>query len=161
MFFPSRASRMSSRSAADPPRVDEPREESTPYQSNTRAIASPSFDCEMMTEIGRRKRQCSIRSRCECQNAKMYCGDRSMFSARTCLTRNVACRPRMKSEPRNARNFMPSPRSVPPRGTADRTASGRRPAAPRALRAFRLRRFLPDRARRSCPRFESSKAGAQ
>lgn len=54
MFFPSRASRSNSRRAAPPPRVDEPRAASTRYQSNTRAMYSPSFDREIITEIGRR-----------------------------------------------------------------------------------------------------------
>ena len=53
MFFPARASRISSRSAALPPRCDEPRADSTPYQSNTRAMYSPSFEREIITVIGR------------------------------------------------------------------------------------------------------------
>ena len=44
MFFPARASRISSRRAIAPPRVDEPRTDWTPYQSKTRAMYSPSFD---------------------------------------------------------------------------------------------------------------------
>src|SRR6266849_1370915 len=54
MFRPSRATRIISRSAALPPRVRDPRADSTPYQSNTRAIVSPSRDLEMITLIGRR-----------------------------------------------------------------------------------------------------------
>ena len=53
MFFPARAARKRSRNAASPPRVDEPRADSTPYQSKTRAMYSPSFDCEMSAKIGR------------------------------------------------------------------------------------------------------------
>ena len=48
MFFPARASRMISRRAFAPPRVDDPRTDPTPYQSNTRAMYSPSFDCEII-----------------------------------------------------------------------------------------------------------------
>lgn len=54
MFAPLRAERIISRSALVAPRVDEPRADPTPYQSNTRAISSPSFDCEISTTIGLR-----------------------------------------------------------------------------------------------------------
>jgi len=54
MFAPLRAERIMSRSAPVAPRVDEPRADSTPYQSNTRAMSSPSFDCEISTTIGLR-----------------------------------------------------------------------------------------------------------
>jgi len=53
MFLPARASRINSRNAALPPRLDEPRADSTPYQSKTRAMYSPSFEREIITVIGR------------------------------------------------------------------------------------------------------------
>ena len=53
-FFPSRATRISSRSAAVPPRVADPRADSTPYQSKTRAIISPSREREIITDTGLR-----------------------------------------------------------------------------------------------------------
>ena len=96
-FVPLRALRRNSRSAALAPRDDEPRTVSTPYQWNTRAMYSPSFEREVMTMIGRRKRECSISSRCACQKARMYCGTAVRFSGRTCSTRRVAWRARMNS----------------------------------------------------------------
>jgi len=54
MFLPARASRISSLSAELPPRVDDPRADSTPYQSKTRAMYSPSLEREIITVIGRR-----------------------------------------------------------------------------------------------------------
>ena len=105
MFFPAFASRSSSRNAPVPPRVEEPRAASTPYQSNTRAMYSPSFDFEIITLIGRRHFECSMSSKCECQNARMYCGVPVMFSTFTCRTRSVAWRVRMNSEAMNERSF--------------------------------------------------------
>jgi len=63
MVEPARASRISSRSAFAPPRVDDPRTDPTPYQSNTRAMYSPSFDCEIITVAGGFYFVCSMRSR--------------------------------------------------------------------------------------------------
>jgi len=63
MFFPARASRISSRKAFAPPRVDEPRTASTPYQSKTRAMYSPSFDCEIITVASPCHFVCSMSSR--------------------------------------------------------------------------------------------------
>lgn len=81
MFFPSRAARINPRSAAVPPRVDDPRTFSTPYWPNVRALVSPSRDCELITTIGRRKRECSIITRCRCQKEMMYCGRLVRFPA--------------------------------------------------------------------------------
>ena len=63
MFLPARASRMISRNAFAPPRVDEPRTDPTPYQSKTRAMYSPSFDCEMITVGSPCHFECSMRRR--------------------------------------------------------------------------------------------------
>lgn len=106
MVFPARASRMISRSAFAPPLVEEPRTDSTPYQSKTRAMYSPSFDCEMITVAGLCHFECSISSRWQCQKAMMYCGSEVRFFAQTWRTRSVACRPRIRSDPANAINFV-------------------------------------------------------
>ena len=86
---PLRARRISSRMAAEPPRDDDPRDESTSKCAIVRAISSPSLLWEMRTEIGVRKRHLTIISRWQCQKAMMYCGVRARFSTRTCRTRNV------------------------------------------------------------------------
>ncbi len=72
MFRPARAARINCRNAASPPRVDDPRADSTPYRAYTRTMYSPSFDCELIVMIGLRNRQWSISSRCACQKAMMY-----------------------------------------------------------------------------------------
>jgi hypothetical protein len=73
MFRPLRAPRISSRSALPPPFELEPRTHSTPASRKTPALMSPSFEREEITMIGFRKRECSISSRCSCQNDMMYC----------------------------------------------------------------------------------------
>jgi hypothetical protein len=62
-FVPMRARRIISRMAAEPPRDEEPREESTSKYAIVRAISSPSLLCEIRTEIGVRKRHFTIISR--------------------------------------------------------------------------------------------------
>jgi hypothetical protein len=150
-LLPARAARMNPRNAVPPPRVDEPRTKRTPYQANTFTMYSPSLERELITVIGLRKRECSMSSMCACQNARMYCGVFSMFSARTWRTRRVAWSVRMKSDATNETNLRRSPHH--PR-TADRTTCGRRRAAPAALRASPPPRWRLCRGRRSCARYE-------
>jgi hypothetical protein len=57
IVFPARDSRINSRRAALPPRVLDPRAESTPYRRSTPAMISPSFDLEMITVSGSRYRE--------------------------------------------------------------------------------------------------------
>ncbi|MEA2462450.1 MAG: hypothetical protein QOJ98_197 [Acidobacteriota bacterium] len=91
-----RARRMNSRSASFAPREDEPRTVPTPYQRNTRAMISPSFDREVMTVIGSRYFECSISSRCACQKERMYWGVLSIRSGWTCVARSEPFSTRMK-----------------------------------------------------------------
>ena len=73
---------------------------------------SPSFDREVITEIGFLYFECSISSRCACQNARMYCGVLAMFSTRTCRTRSVAWKVRMKRLARKETSFTVYERAV-------------------------------------------------
>lgn len=95
-LLPCRARRMNSRKAAFAPRDDEPRTVATPYQRKTRAMISPSFEREVMTVIGSRYFECSISSRCACQNERMYCGVLSIRSACTCVALSEPFSSRMK-----------------------------------------------------------------
>ncbi len=95
-LLPLRARRMNSRNASFAPRDDEPRTVPTPYQRNTRAMISPSFEREVMTVIGSRYFECSMSSRCACQKDRMYCGVFSILSGCTCVARSEPFSTRMK-----------------------------------------------------------------
>ncbi len=95
-LLPLRARRMNSRNASFAPRDDDPRSVPTPYHRNTRAMISPSLEREVMTVIGSRYFECSISSRCACQNDSMYCGVLSIRSGCRCVALSEPFSTRMK-----------------------------------------------------------------
>lgn len=162
MFFPARASRIISRNASPPPRLDEPRAASAPNQRIVCAMISPSFDLEIITTIGFANRECSMSSSCECQKARMYCGVPVMFCARTCRTRSVAWSVRMnRAAIRESTRMDVAPESIAGAGEFSARWRSRRfirPVLPRSPEAVRPRRRRRTAGRRVSGRRHGSPA---